>query len=106
MGIKFTVPRSLSGVTYTLSTDSVSLSSTEQKALPASCPWSTQVSGPWGITRTTASKATADEKAYLTHVGDYYYNRSYPQAGCEDSANAIKALDTAYKDLFSSLATN
>lgn len=104
-GVKMKTDTTLGAVTYTEgSANSITLTSDLQKTLPASCSFGTE--SPWGLTRTAASVATADEKAYLTYVGDYYYKRTYPQQGCEDSQEIMTKIENGFKTMFESIAKN
>jgi hypothetical protein len=102
--VKMTVPSELGTVTYELTgNDSITFSSSLQKTLLNSCVWAAQSSGPWGISRTSKAGTVADEKTKLTQIGNHYYERTYPQQGCEESSVLVTKIDNAYKAMYESI---
>jgi len=60
----------------------------------------------WGIARAQAGDKDqfgADVANSWTKIGDAYYNRLYPQSGCEDKTSQASSVDEAYRSLFGSL---
>jgi len=60
----------------------------------------------WGIARAQAGDKDIfgnDVTDSWTKIGTSYYNRLYPQSGCEIKADKINLIDGAYSDLFKKL---
>jgi len=101
--VKMTVPASLKTVTYKYKkpdaiTDSISLHSTLQDSLMASCPYAR--TDPWGVNQQPNG---VSHSAGLLIVGEFSYARVYPQAGCEDQLSVMQTLEAGFKAMFQSI---
>ncbi len=112
-GIKVTVPDSLKGATYAIKDDVAEIDSPAQDAV-TTCGTQVNPKTAWGIQRYAAGKVTAadgsaisdadaEKNSALKHIGDYFYKRVYPMAGCEVASDQTSAIDTAQTSLFESL---
>lgn len=114
--VKATVPTALTGVTYTIKGNTAALNSDQQKEISNSCGNELNPQSAWGIVREASGSimsadgtALSDSEAVSTgyeHIGNFFYYRSYPQAGCENETAKVGTIDSAYKTLFSSLQAN
>lgn len=94
--------KTLGSLTYTVEGESLTFSSPRVNEL---VPCEGIDGSSWKLLRITP-EAMATMGVPLTpwtKIGDNYYERVYPQAGCESEAATISAVDKAYANLFATL---
>ncbi len=111
-GVAVTVPADLKNASYEVKDDIATMNSDAQKAVTNCSEVNVQTA--WGIKRFAAGKVTAADGSAMTdaqasanpafiHIGDSFYQRVYPTAGCESASDQMKAIDAAYAASFKTL---
>lgn len=111
--VSLTKASNLTGVTYKLNSNTVVFNSDQQQDIK-SCGNELNPETAWGIKREAASSlknsdgsaisdSSADSGSAYKHIGNYYFTKVYPMAGCEAAGDRINPIDTAYTSVFESL---
>lgn len=95
----------LGTLTYTITRGALTFSSPKVNAL---LPCDGIDDSSWKFLRITPEEMTTMGAPLTpwTKIGDNYYERVYPQTGCDAKASELSAIDKAYSDLFASLKAN